>query len=578
MPGILHHVATSDDTRRQNDRHAVGPVAAVLGLVLLYAWACTDLARRLTIPGPAELARRLGLLDLFAALGLPIDELFRDDGGVLSAIHVSYTRLHPQDTLVLLFCALLAGAFLSAYFLPVRFKRAALVLWTVAGLALLYRPDGAAGLLLGHAAVYLSLHPARGRRLGIAALAGGLAWATFVPADRGVLSAATAIALPVAAVLVYGWVWIPLLARPRLGPVLREIVVQSPLLTVIAFAAAEGVTGDMGFLALGVLLFFWQWARVIMYHLDWKDGHVPADVSFVRYLSVFVSPGAVPVWQWGIAIGQGYRYVEDNFLSEPKNRIVWSGVRLMLLAFAYVVLWDWVHHQAVRLFTFLGVDVHEGETLVLVEDFVAGERVSTASVLLTTFLDLVAWVLHWGGIFHFKVAVWRVCGYKFDAEVNRPWLATNLVTFWPRITYHYREFLVRAFYFPVFLGMFRRSATLRIVAATFAAAGVGNLVWGHVTERMYYGGAEWEGVVEELATWPYFLLLAGGISLTELYLLRRKNRRRAWTLGPRIVFDVACAWATLQFFTMIRIFRRPAEDGTVWDLWRLFLVGLGWPQ
>jgi hypothetical protein len=151
------------------------------------------------------------------------------------------------------------------------------------------------------------------------------------------------------------------------------------------------------------------------------------------------------------------------------------------------------------------------------------------------------------------------------------------VRLWPRITYHYREFLVRAFYFPVFFRWFKTMPALRIVAATMAAAGVGNLVWGHVTERLYYGGMEWEGVTDELATWPYFLLLGAGISLTELYLHWRKNRRRPWTPGPRLVFDVVCAWATLQFFTMIRIFRRPAEDGTIWDLWRLFLIGLGLP-
>jgi hypothetical protein len=196
-------------------------------------------------------------------------------------------------------------------------------------------------------------------------------------------------------------------------------------------------------------------------------------------------------------------------------------------------------------------------------------------VLWTSLLDTAGWSLAWVGIVHFKVGIWRICGHDFDPYFNKPWLGTNLVTFWTRFVYHYREFLLRAFYYPVFFRLFRKHRRLRVVAATVAAAGLGNMVWGHLTEAAYYDGLRFEVFRDVGMTWPYYLLLAGGIAATELYLLKFKRRRRPWTPGPRLVTDVLAAYATLQFFSVIHVFLRPAAGSGTWDLLRLFLRAFG---
>jgi hypothetical protein len=206
--------------------------------------------------------------------------------------------------------------------------------------------------------------------------------------------------------------------------------------------------------------------------------------------------------------------------------------------------------------------------------------VSAPSVLLTALLDVVRWLALWGGIVHFKVGLWRVCGFRVDPYFDRPWLATNLVAFWARFTFHYREFLVRAFYYPVFFRFFRKRLALRVTVATMASVALGNLVWGHVSEGLFYRGLSWRSVARVLDAWPYFFLLGVGITATELYLLRKKKapRRRPWTGGARVALDVAAAYATLQFYGLITIFARPVPGSTLGMRARLFLAALGLSQ
>jgi hypothetical protein len=204
-----------------------------------------------------------------------------------------------------------------------------------------------------------------------------------------------------------------------------------------------------------------------------------------------------------------------------------------------------------------------------------GATIHSSSVLGTTFLDLLRWILLWGGVFHFKVGVWRVCGYKVDPDFQYPLLSTNLVTLWTRLTFHYREYLLRAFYYPVFFRFFKRRPALRTFVATVAAAGVGNMIWGHLTEHMYYDGMRFENFAAVLDAWPYYVLLAGGIGVSELFQRKFRKRRKPWTLGPRLLLDVLAAYATLQAFALFRMFNRPAGGSGTTDLLRLLARAFG---
>jgi hypothetical protein len=568
MPGVLSNIPVTDAQRRAHDHHRLSVVLAVLGMFGLYMYLFTDVANAIDVLSPMELTARLGL---------QIEHVFGSDGNVDSNVRITQTQLldSSDDERLVLYVILLA-AFLSAYFLPVTCKQPSLVVWTILGILLLYGFRATAGLLFAHSLVYLVLHPDRRRSLWVSGIAGLSLYYTFVQ-QSGVLTPEPVAFLGTiaATTLLYRYAMLKLLDIASLAPLLRTIAVQSAILIVTIGALNEGLSGDEWSIPLGILLFFWQWERLIMYHVDYKDGLVPKDLSLGKYLAVFLHPGAVPNWTWGVTIGQGYAYSSNNFLCDDKNKLVLAGVRIWGIALIYLVLADWFINLLVELFASFGIPVYGAYTRSMVRHFVNGEAVSTSSVLATTLLDLTRWTMLWAGIVHFKVGIWRICGYRMDPYIRRPWASTNLVTLWSRFAFHYREFLVRAFYYPVFFRCFKRHKALRVFVATMAAAAMGNLIWGHVTERLFYRGLELENLLYALGTWPYFVLLGVGIGLTQVYLLKRKRTRRPWTLDRWLAMDVLCAYCTLQFFALIHIFARPVAQSSPSDLFALFVRAFG---
>lgn len=565
MPALLSDVPLTDEQREKYDSHKIWVVFTALAVILLYAYLFTHVYAYFDLPGPKELAKLLGLSPR---------HVFDRDGNVDSNIRISFGKIFRRsDDERLVYFAVLVCAFLSAYYLPVRFKQAALAIWTVIGFALLFGPGPTAVLLCTHLVVYLTLHPKPEQALLYGSLPGLLILAVN---EFGVSGRATLwLALPVVTALAYRYLWLRLLESRRFPPMLRTLVVQSAIVTLFIGAINEGLTGEEWKLPLGVVLFFFQWQRLIMYHVDYEDGLVPADLPFPRYLAVFLTPATIPAINLRVAIGQGYAYLNSKFLCVDKNRIVLDGIKLLLLALVYLVFGDWIRYAMIDGVEALGIKVYGAQMKNMVRAFMKGLEVETISVLATSMLELLRWFLFFAGVAHFKVGIWRLCGYAVDPSYDKPWLATNLATLWTRYTYHYREFLVRAFYYPVFFRVFTGWASLRIFVATLAATGIGNLIWGHVMYRLNVRGMEWEHFQHHLERWPYFLLLGGGIAVSHVYLRWRKRLRKPWTWDRWVWTDVVAAYCTLQWFALIHIFTRPTRGSTAWDLFRLFAKGFG---
>ncbi len=567
MAGLLRDRPATDEQRARNAaRHSPSVVAAVLAMLGLYAYLFTHAAVYLGLPAPEQLARWIGWVP---------PGVFDADHNVDSEIWIyrANADLANDDQRLILFGAV-AGVFLCAYFLPQRFKQASLVFWFLAAGLILYGSAALAGLLSAHLAIYLLFHACPPRQgLIIGATTGILGYLALAGSGASV---AMALATGVVVMEVYRHGLPRLERQPGLLAATRAIAIQSAMIVVLVGALAEGLSGNAWKLPLGILLFFWQWERLMMYHIDYNQGQVPKNLPLIGYLAVFLSPAALPNWHWGVTIGQGYAYLANNFLAEDKNKLALDGVKIWAVALLYLVFGEWARLELVAVFSYFGLDVHGAHTKRLVCDFVATGYASTASVLATTLLDQVRWFLVWAAVLHFKTGLWRVFGYRMDPYFNRPWLATNLVSLWARFTFHYREFLVRAFFYPVFFRWFRKHTGPRIFVATMAAACFGNLFWGHLPEEFFYKGLRFENVWGVLQTWPYFVLLGLGISFTELYLLRKKSIRKPWNWDAHIPLDVLAVYLTLQFYSLIHVFARPCAGGAVGDYWRLFLIGLGW--
>jgi hypothetical protein len=545
MSGILGAAELTPEEQEANDRSRPAVVALVVLALLVYAWAFTDLFALAGLPAPRALGERLGLA------ALPIWDA---RGAVACTLDVDLAVLDGSSGRLVYLGGLLV-AFLVTYFAPLRWKRPAIA---ILGLALLEALFGArATALLSSAllAVYAAFHPTAVSAGRSAIAAGALAAIATVGPGRpllGMTAAAGAMALG-RCVFAGARRWV--FPRPRATRILRLVVSQVALLATLVAVIREALGGAAVSVPFGLLLFLWQFERLIFYAGDVEDGAVPEDLPLLVFLSVFVSPPTLLLTTRGLNVGQGYAYQATSFLGADKNRLVVRGLKLWAFGFVYLVFGD-VIMKAIgdAAAAALGVPVY---TLFpdLLTTHLGNRAVSPVTVLASTFLSQVRWFVGKAGPIHFMVGAYRILGYDMAAHYDAPLLGTNLVSLWARFTFHYREFLGRAFYYPVFLRLNKMPLAARIVLATLAAAGAGNLVWGHAIFASVSKGLSGAAFVEMLRLWPYFVLLGAGISLTEVWLLRRGRRvHTPWRPGWRLAIDVLAAYATFQYFSLIEVF------------------------
>ncbi len=562
MLGLPPRPELIDEQRRlSHDQHRVSVVLAVLGVLALYAYLFTHAGALLGLPLPAQLCQKAGL---------EWADIFDKGQNVQSSLWMN--RAHEfgnNDEEMLAYYLLLTAAFLWSYFLPVRYKRDALSFWTLVMVAVLYGWRSLAYFLAAHLTTYLVFHPDKRDRPWLAAMPGLLLGLAL---GEGLALPALLVVLPAVGFFLYVWIR-PGLERPRLGPLVRAGAAHSILITFVVGSSLCGLLGTEGFPSLGLLLFLAHWMRLILYQVDYENGWVPRNLPLQGYLAHFLCPGMLTNWFTAIE-SQGYAYTESAFLAEDKNRIALSGVKLMLVGLVFMALGDWFTSRLVDLAGSLGIDAFSADIRAMSKHYAQGGSLITASVLLTSFLHLLKWTFFWAGVAHFKIGVWRICGFRMAAHFNL-WLAsTDLLTLWRRYTFHYRQFLVSAFYYPVFFRLAHWPVKLRIAAAIFAAAGVGNLVWGHACERVLYAGLSFENLTHFNRRWPYFVLLSAGITATYFYQMGRRAKRETWTRRT-FAWDIACAVVTIQFYALLHVFAWSADQATLWDRWKMFLIGFG---
>ena len=101
------------------------------------------------------------------------------------------------------------------------------------------------------------------------------------------------------------------------------------------------------------------------------------------------------------------------------------------------------------------------------------------------------------------------------------------------------------------------------------------MIWGHVSEAMFYQGMEYQNFARVFDSWFYFVLLGLGITLTELFLLKFKRKRKPWSRDRFFFLDLLATYCTVQFYALIIVFARPTDHSSVSDLAELFLLGFG---
>jgi hypothetical protein len=559
-----------DDLRRANDEHRHWVPLLVLIFLALVAYLWTDWAADYPVPGVSALEDSSVLSEAF------------DKGHLVNRVWIHHSRNEHFDRIfgrgrqhevrTLLFLAGLG--FLLAYYLPVRLKRGAVALVTLGGIGLVMGPSILSLLLAAHLICYGTFHvQAPGTRRTtrwFVLLALCLPFSFRGEGWPGLVGSLVISAMLIPLLyLFYTHFFAPALCGSA-GRWLRPIVTQSSLIAVGALTITNWGAGMELALPMGLVLFFFQWERIFMYQIDLKDGKVPADLSLQAYLATFFSPGALANFPWLSRIPMGYAYLDNSFLARDKNRIVLSGIKLIALSVGFFALGPVV------------IDLlFGGDRITSYWGLLSADTLGLSpgpwlvwKVLLQEFL----WFYSvWSGVAHLKVGLWRLFGYDIEPYYQMPFLSTNLVDFWRRYSYYYRAFLVQAFYYPVFLRWFKRRPMLRIFTATFAAACLGNFVY-HLLFQLMTDGASSDVLLSQLRTMPYYVVLGGAISLTQVWLMKRGRRaRRPWTLDRRLGLDVLAVCGTIGFFILIRPLHHVPAKGSIADGVRICLAALGVP-
>jgi hypothetical protein len=166
------------------------------------------------------------------------------------------------------------------------------------------------------------------------------------------------------------------------------------------------------------------------------------------------------------------------------------------------------------------------------------------------YCELVREVLRHAARGHVYIGVLRLFGFNVFRNTYKPLLAESILEFWNRYYYYFKELLVDFFFLPTFVRRFRGSPRLRIFAAIFAAAFVGNMYHHLLAQER----ALVQGSVRSLwymlnSRMFYCLLLSLGLFVSMLREQRRRGRAPA-ARGPRVLGRLVLVWT---FFGVIHI-------------------------
>jgi hypothetical protein len=181
----------------------------------------------------------------------------------------------------------------------------------------------------------------------------------------------------------------------------------------------------------------------------------------------------------------------------------------------------------------------------------AGARYPWYICWVSVIADFASTALDFSVMGHLVIACCRMAGFRAARNTCRPLQARNIADFWNRYLFYFKEVMVDFFFFPTYMRYFKRHPRLRMLAATFAAAGLGNMIY-HLM-RWVEPAAEvglWQYVVGFQSYAFYTLVLSAGIGFSQLRDIHGKKS------GPETWFRarVFTPASVLLFYCVLHIF------------------------
>jgi hypothetical protein len=265
-----------------------------------------------------------------------------------------------------------------------------------------------------------------------------------------------------------------------------------------------------------------------------------------------------PIWDGtNTPPGKGHDHLSRAEAQTPEAyaRTILAGIKLLLL----VALWKIVMQ-------IMGAVVYgdpKSSLTPLIKGFYLGiprlkqilSNDASASLLImwtSLYLELIWETLSIAAKGHVWIGMLRIFGFNVFRNTYKPLLAETVVDFWNRYYYYFKELMMEFFFFPAYVRYFRKQATLRIIAAVFAAAFVGNMYYHLLQAKDPLIAGNIDRLWSILgARFVYCFLLASGIAISMLRQQSQRGNPQAATLrtdGFHRFRRIACVWT---FFAVI---------------------------
>jgi len=305
--------------------------------------------------------------------------------------------------------------------------------------------------------------------------------------------------------------------------------------------------------------------RVLLPFLVWRCGYVllsgrrgsAVNSGFLDHvfycLPIF---GGTPV-----PYGKGYDHLKRHRAeqAEALARSLLAGIKLLVL------VWLWTGLRRAMTLLVYGDDIHGLGSVVagyalnlphLRELIASPDAFRLPTAWLSIFLELFAVTLELAASGHMVIGCLRLFGFNVFRNTYKPLLAQSIVDFWNRFYYYFKELLVEFFFLPTYVSTFKAHPRLRILAATMAAAFLGNIYYHVLRDSEELVNVGLTGAWMQVGPRCFYALLLGlGICVS---MIREQQRRGAATPSTSSPLRrIAGVW---WFYAIIHIWNvEPAE-------------------
>lgn len=171
---------------------------------------------------------------------------------------------------------------------------------------------------------------------------------------------------------------------------------------------------------------------------------------------------------------------------------------------------------------------------------------------------------------HIIVACCRFAGFRIPRNTYRPFEARSIADFWNRYYYYFKELLVDFFFLPAFSRLQGWPTRIRVIAATFFAAGVGNYLYHFFRDIDYVRTlGPLKALTGSQTSVFYCLLLSLGIAASQL-------TEKPPAAPPSFSFKRVCTIGrVVSFYCFVSIFAYEGRTLTLADHFRFVLYAFG---